>query len=129
LLKNPASVDWKLSIEFEFTAWNTPQQNSIAETAFYMISCRGRAMLHQANIPEDHGVYFWNKCFEMATKVDGLAVVTIDRIPKTQYEHWFGINPAFANHLPTWGEADVGTLTTNMQPKLRDQGLNCMFVG
>jgi hypothetical protein len=48
-----ASVDWKLSIEFELIAWNTPQQNSIAETAFYAIACNGRAMLHQANIPKD----------------------------------------------------------------------------
>jgi Reverse transcriptase (RNA-dependent DNA polymerase)/Zinc knuckle len=130
LLKNrAASVDWKLSIEFEFTARNTPQQNSIAETAFYTIACRGRAMLHQANIPEDRRVYFWNKCFETATKVDGLAAVTIDGITKTRYEHWFGSNPAFANHLRTWGEAGVVTLTSNMQPKLRDRGLNCMFVG
>jgi hypothetical protein len=84
LLKNcVASVDWKLSIEFEFTARITPQQNSIGETAFYMIACRGRAVLHQANISEDCRVYFWNKCFETATNVDGLAVVTIDRVTKT----------------------------------------------
>jgi hypothetical protein len=65
----------------------------------------------------------------MATKVDGLAAVTIDRITKTQYEHWSGTNPAFLNHLRTWGEAGVVTLTMNMQPKLHDRGLNCMFVG
>jgi hypothetical protein len=106
-----------------------PQHNSIAETAFYTIACRGHAMLHQANIPEDRCVYFWNKCFETATKVDGLAAVTINMITKTQYEHWFGSNPAFANHLHTWGEAGVVTLTSNMQPKLHDHGLNCMFVG
>jgi hypothetical protein len=42
LLKNrAASVAWKLSIEFEFTAWNTPQQNSIAETAFYTFAYLG----------------------------------------------------------------------------------------
>jgi hypothetical protein len=55
--------------------------------------------------------------------------VTIGRITKTRYEHWFGSNPAFANHLGTWGEASVVTLTMNMQPKLRDHGLNYMFVG
>jgi hypothetical protein len=44
---------------------------------------------------------FGNKCFETATKVDGLAAVTIDGITKTRYEHWFGSNPAFANHLRT----------------------------
>jgi hypothetical protein len=75
-------------------------------------------MLHQANIPEDHCVYFWNKCFETATKVDDLAAVTIDGITKTRYEHWFGSNPTFVNHLRTWGEAGVVMLTTNLQPKL-----------
>jgi hypothetical protein len=130
LLKKLCAVDWKLSIEFEFTACNKPQKSSIAETAFYTIACCCCAMLHHANIPEDQHVYFWNnKCFEMATKVDGLAVVTIDGITKTRYEHWFGSNPAFANHLRMWGEAGVVTLTMNMQLKLRDHGYNCMFVG
>jgi hypothetical protein len=78
-----ASVDWKLSIEFEVTARNTPQQNSIAETAYYTINFHGHARLHQANIPEKRHVYFWNKCFEMATKVYGLAVVAIYGITKT----------------------------------------------
>jgi hypothetical protein len=107
LLKNcAASVDWKLSIAFEFTAQNKPQQNSIAETAFYTFVCRGCAILHQANIPEYRHVYFWNKCFETVTKVEGLAAVTIDGITKTRYEHWFGSNSAFVNHLCTWDEGD-----------------------
>jgi hypothetical protein len=47
LLKNcAASVDCNSSIEFDFTARNTPQQTaSIAETAFYLIAFHGRAML------------------------------------------------------------------------------------
>jgi hypothetical protein len=44
-------------------------------------------------------MYFWNKCFETATKVDGLAAVTIDGITKTRYELWLGSIPAIANHL------------------------------
>jgi hypothetical protein len=58
-LKNrAASVDWKLSIEFEFMAQNTPQQNSIAETAFYTIACCGRAMLHQVKSRKNHVFIF-----------------------------------------------------------------------
>jgi hypothetical protein len=58
-LKNrAASVDWKLSIEFEFMAQNTPQQNSIAETAFYPIACCGRAMLHQVKSRKNHVFIF-----------------------------------------------------------------------
>jgi hypothetical protein len=35
------SVMWQLSIDFEYTARNTPQQNSLAEVAFATIANRG----------------------------------------------------------------------------------------
>ncbi len=36
--------DWKLNLLFEYTARATPQQNSIAEVAFYTISSQARAI-------------------------------------------------------------------------------------
>ena len=40
------SVAWQLSIEFEYTVRNTPQQNSLAEVAFTTIANRGHAMMY-----------------------------------------------------------------------------------
>ena len=51
LKKRCQSKDWKLKIEFEFTARDTPQQNSLAEVGFATIANRGRALMYQANIP------------------------------------------------------------------------------
>jgi len=45
------SADWKLGIDFEFTARDTPQQNHLAELAFATLANHGRALMHAANIP------------------------------------------------------------------------------
>jgi hypothetical protein len=52
LKKRSDSKDWKLRIKFEFTARDTPQQNSIAEVGFSTIADWGRAMMHDANLDE-----------------------------------------------------------------------------
>jgi hypothetical protein len=46
------SVEWKLDIEFEFTARDTPQQNHLAELGFAVLVNRGRALMTRANVPE-----------------------------------------------------------------------------
>ena len=46
-----ASKDWKMKCEFEFTARDTPQQNSLAEVGFATLANCGRAMMHRANVP------------------------------------------------------------------------------
>jgi len=50
LKKRCDSKDWKLGIEFEFTARDTPQQNSLAEVGFATIANRGPALMHRANV-------------------------------------------------------------------------------
>ena len=41
-----------LTISFEYTARNTPQQNSKVEKGFEALYGRGKAMLHGAQVPE-----------------------------------------------------------------------------
>jgi hypothetical protein len=54
----------------------------------------------------------------------------INGITKTRYKHWTDKgNPAFAKYLHTWGEAGTVTLKLKMTPKVKDQGVQCMFVG
>jgi len=130
LLKRRAqSSDWKLGIEFEFTARDTPQQNSLAEVGFATIANRGRAILHHANIPYSIRPRVWTEAFKTATLLDGLLPIEIDGKAATKYEHWCGKNPEFANHLRTWGEAGTVKTKTDTTPKLADRGVQCMFVG
>eukprot|EP00957_Ditylum_brightwellii_P031781 2410183-Ditylum_brightwellii.AAC.1 len=51
LQKQANSAAWKLNIKFEYTARDTPQQNSLAEVGLAILSNRGRAMMIAANVP------------------------------------------------------------------------------
>jgi hypothetical protein len=123
------SKDWQLGIKFEFTARDTPQQNSLAEVGFATIANRGRAMMHQANLPASVRPRVWTEAFKTATLLDGLVPIEINGKLATKYVHWCGENPMFAKHLRTWGEAGTVKIKTDTTPKLADQGVQCMFVG
>jgi hypothetical protein len=123
------SKDWKLGIKFEFTARDTPQQNSLAEVAFATIANRGRAMMYQANIPYKLRFKVWTEAFKTATLLDGLVPIMLDGKLATRFEHWCGKIPEFAKHLRTWGEAGTVKIKTKTTPKLADRGVQCMFVG
>ena len=124
-----SSKDWKMKCEFEFTARDTPQQNSLAEVGFATLANRGRAMMHRANLPMMDRYRLAHEAFQCATHLDGLTVVEINGVRKTRYEHFVGQNPMFAKHLRTWGEAGTVKIKTSTSPKLNDKGTHCMFVG
>ena len=44
------SADWKLAMEIEYTAKDTPQQNSMFETSFTSMAARARAMMTAVNV-------------------------------------------------------------------------------
>ena len=44
------SADWKLCVEFEYTARDTPQQNSHAEVRLTTLLLRSKAMMIGANV-------------------------------------------------------------------------------
>lgn len=45
------SKDWKLILQFEFIARDTPHQIDLAELGFTVLTSRGRAIMSSANIP------------------------------------------------------------------------------
>ena len=69
--------------------------------------------------------------FATVTQLDWLAVIEIDGVTKTRYEHWTNKDgaPKFVKYLRTWGE--VGTVKTRKvtTSKLEDRGTLCMLVG
>jgi hypothetical protein len=123
------SADWKLDIEYEFTAWDTPQQNHLAELGFAVLANRGRALMHRANVPMKERYKLFHEAFKTATLLDGLIRIELDGKMKPCVVHWSGKVPNFAKHLRTWGEAGTVKTKTPTTAKLADRGVHCMFVG
>ena len=123
------SAAWKLGIQFEFTAHDTPQQNHLAELAFTVIANRGRAMMHEANLPLNMRYQLWHEAFKTASLLDGLQVIELNGVRATRFVHWNGKNPDFAKHLRTWGEAGTVKVKSIATPKIADRGVHCIFVG
>ena len=88
LMKRATSKDWKFSTDFEFTARNTPQQNSKAEVAFATIANRGRALMNRANIPEEIRYRVYSEAFQTATLLDNLIPIEVDGKLESKYKHW-----------------------------------------
>lgn len=129
LAKRAHSSDWKMKIKFELTARHTPQQNHLAELGFVTIMNRAGAMMITANVPPHDQHKFAKTCIQTATKLDSLQVIALNRVKQTRHYHCFGKQPTFAYHLRIWGEARVVALANKMDPKLKDRGHTCMFVG
>ena len=55
--------------------------------------------------------------------------VELNRVTKLRYEHEFGKNPPFADHLRTWGELGTIKVKTATSPKDANLGKHCMVVG
>ena len=123
------SADWKLGIDFEWTARATPQQNSLVEVGFTTIGDRGRAMMIAANISYAMRFVLFKEAYACATLLDGLVVVEINGEIKTRLEHWGADLPKWTRALRTWGEAGVVKLKSSTSPKMANKGLTCVFVG
>ena len=94
-------ADWKLNIEAEYKAVNTPQQNHLAELSFYILANRGRALMHRANLPVKERYKLFREALTTVTQLDWLAIIEIDGKTTTRYKHWRNTNedPKFAKFL------------------------------
>jgi hypothetical protein len=119
----------EVGIKFEYTSHDTPQQNHLAELAFATSINKARALMAAANIPIEMCYKLWKMAIKTTMDLDGLLLQTIGGITKTKYKHAYGLNPKFATHLRTWGEA--GTVKTKVTgtPKLSNRGAVCLFIG
>ena len=120
---------WKLNPDFEFTARDTPQQNSRVEVGIYTIARRGIAMMINANVPKELRYKLWREAYTAATLLDSLVIIELDEKKATRIEHWGKPIPAFAYALRTWGEAGVVKTKSKRTAKLDDRGVTCMMVG
>jgi hypothetical protein len=123
------SSQWKMPIEFEYTARNTPQQNHLAEIGIYVICCRGRALMSRANSPKKYRYRMFWLATETACVLDWLTVVTIDGVMAMKIKHFSNSIPAFVKHLQTFGEAGVVTIVGTIKKKVDMRGLLCLMGG
>ena len=129
LEKRLKSESWKNPVEVEYTAQDTPQQNSMAEVAFYALANKARVAMHQANLPMEMRFWLFGEIFTTITLLDGLTMIEVNGLKKSQYEHIFKKKPKFVKYLRTIGEAGTVKITSNTTPKLQDHGIHCIFVG
>jgi hypothetical protein len=129
LAKRAESVEWKelQPIDFEFTARDTPQHNSLAELAFPYLGGRARAMMGAAHVPVDLRYRVAVEAVRCATQLDGLVVVTLNDKTCTRDEHVYGKVPKWATKLRTYGKA--GVVKEGKDGKTGDRGQDMMFVG
>jgi hypothetical protein len=123
------SSQWKMPIEFEYTARNTPQQNHLAEIGIYMMCCRGRALMSRANSPKKYRYRMFWLATETACVLDWLTVVTINGVMAMKIKHFSNSIPAFVKHLRTFGEAGVVTIAGTIKKKVDMRGLLCLMGG
>ena len=88
LEKRARSSDWKLNINFEYTARNTPQQNHLAEVGLTTIVNRGRSMMVAANVPTEERYRLFGEAFKTASLLDALVLVEVNGKVKSRAEHF-----------------------------------------
>jgi len=120
---------WQLDIEVEYTARDTPQQNSLVEVAFNTIACRAKSLMYDANVPDEFRHLLYPKAILLATLLDSLIIVNINGVDKPRYEHDGMSTPKWINDMKVFGEAGVVKLKTKISPKMDNKGKTCIFVG
>jgi hypothetical protein len=129
LQERAESAAWKLGVQFEYSARDTPQQNRLAELGFTVLGNKGRDCMVAASVPMTIRYKLFPKAFEYTTDMDGLQVTTINGLTLTRYKYFCGKNPKFAQHLRTWGKAGTVKTKTKTTPKIADRGVQYMFIG
>lgn len=115
---------WQLSIKFECTVRDTPQQNSLAEVGIFCWVSRVQAMIHFAHGPLECWYKLFHNCYAMETMNDGLIIVNVNGKYATHFECFFGKNPKLATNLWTWRGSQNGEALSEHDPKIVQQGEN-----
>jgi hypothetical protein len=69
LEKRLHSVDWKLPVKMEYTAVNTPQQNTLVEVKFTYQVSKAKAAMHAAEVPSNSRLEFFPEVIMTMTKL------------------------------------------------------------
>ena len=110
------SVSWKNPVVVEYTARDTPQQNSPAEVAFYALANKACATMHHANLLVEMQYQLFGEIFTTEILLDGLTVIELNGKHTNRYEHFLGETLKFTCSLHTVGEAGTVKLKLTLLP-------------
>lgn len=114
-------------LDCELTPRDSPQFNSLAETAFPHLAACARAMMSDAGVPTESRKSIVIEALRHVTMLDGLVVVELGGVKATRDVHCYGSNPKWTLELRIFGEAAV--VKEKKSDKSTDRGIKVMFVG
>jgi hypothetical protein len=114
-------------INTELTPRDSPQYNSLAETAYPYLAGMARAAMAHANIPREVRPKISIEVLMTVTLLDGLTVIPFHGVQATRDMIIYGENPKWASNLHVIGEAAV--VKEGKDGKSGDRGITMMFVG
>ena len=68
------STDWKLAVDFKYTAKETPYQTLMLEAVFTMLSTRGHTMTTVTTVPMVERASLFQEAANHATALDWLSI-------------------------------------------------------
>ena len=83
-------------------------------------------MMNIGNVPRASRYKLFGKAVKTASKLDGLVMMEINRVKKTQVEHYANILPRWVKSMRTFDEA--GTVRTGKDGKVSNRGVTMMMV-
>ena len=96
-----------------------------SKLGFAGIACKARAMMVQANLQEKIKYKVCKECFNCATNLSILAIVTLNGKTATRRKHFYEEKPCYVKHLRIWGEA--GTVSTGKNRKVGNRGTPMIY--
>ena len=128
-LRKAIKEDPQLSIQFEFVAPYTPQQNGKVERKFATLYGKVRAMLNWAQVTPYLRNKLWAQCANTATQLNN--ILCVKGGSKTPAQLFYGNNPSWVKNLHTFGEIGIvhDDRHAKIRGKLKDRGIPCMFLG
>ena len=90
------SVAWK-KVVIEYTARDTPQQNSPDEVGFHALANKACATIHHSNLPMEMQYLLFGEIFATVTLLDGLTVIELNGKCTTCYNQFFWRNARFCS--------------------------------
>ncbi len=121
MVKTAKGKNWKLEFEVEYTARNTPQKNSHAETLFTIIVAQARCMMIAGQNPDTEQFKLWPEAVKTATHLNNLMPVTIGGVTQICLEHAGYKVPPLTKTLQMFEEA--GILKDGKKRKVLNRGL------
>jgi hypothetical protein len=115
------------TIKFEFSGPRTPQRNRKVERKFQTFYGRVIATLNYGGIKDRVRTGVWSECVRTKTFLSN--ITSIKAKDKCTNQIIFGSKPKLPTSLRIFREMSTVTAKEDIQGKLKNRDLTCMFVG